>query len=160
MGVADSIQNERNDFYAEDPKVQKKLIRSQINQTLNKNQYLEDDEDMNKNMEYYKYSDYRLNEKHQTNPNYGGPMHEDSYQKMQKMNQINQNPTMMNEEMNMMKAYENDPMKGILEIMQNLSYTNPNQVNAQLFQGMLNASSANKQVLGNMMAGKKFYLKF
>lgn len=160
MGVADSIQNERNDFYAEDPKVQKKLIRSQINQTLNKNQYLEDDEDMNKNMEYYKYSDYRLNEKHQTNPNYGGPMHDESYQKMQKMNQINQNPAMMNEELNMMKAYENDPMKGILEIMQNLSYTNPNQVNAQLFQGMLNASTANKQVLGNMMAGKIFYLKF
>lgn len=159
MGVADSIQNERNDFYAEDPKVQKKLIRSQINQTLNKNQYLEDDEDMNKNMEYYKYSDYRLNEKHQTNPNYGGPMHDESYQKMQKMNQINQNPAMMNEELNMMKAYENDPMKGILEIMQNLSYTNPNQVNAQLFQGMLNASTANKQVLGNMMAGKIFYLK-
>ena len=160
MGVADSIQNERNDFYAEDPKVQKKLIRSQINQTLNKNQYLEDDEDMNKNMEYYKYSDYRLNEKHQTNPNYGGPMHDESYQKMQKMNQINQNPAMMNEELNMMKAYENDPMKGILEIMQNLSYTNPNQVNAQLFQGMLNASTANKQVLGNMMAGKIFYLRF
>ena len=70
------------------------------------------------------------------NPNYGGSMHEDSYQKMQKMNQINSNPSMMNEEMNMMRDYSNDPMKGILEIMQNLSYTNPNQVNAQLFQGM------------------------
>ena len=159
MGVADSIQNERNDFYAEDPKVQKKLIRSQINQTLNKNQYLEDDEDINKNMEYYKYSDYRLNEKHQSNPNYGGAMHEDSYQKMQKMNQINSNPSMMNEEMNMMRDYANDPMKGILEIMQNLSYTNPNQVNAQLFQGMLNASTANKQALGNMMAGNIFCIK-
>ena len=45
------------------------------------------------------------------------------------MNQINQNPSMINEEMNMMRDYANDPMKGILEIMQNLSYTNPNQVN-------------------------------
>ena len=68
MGVADSMQNERNDFYADDPKVQKKLIRSQINNNLNKNQYLEDDEDMNKNMEYYNDSDYRQNEKHQNNP--------------------------------------------------------------------------------------------
>ena len=104
MGVADSMQNERNDFYAEDPKVQKKLIRSQMNQNLNKNAYLEDDEDMNKNMEYYKYSDYRLNEKHQNNPNNGASGHEDSYQKMKQMTQINSNPNMMNEEMNMMNA--------------------------------------------------------
>ena len=158
MGVADSMQNERNDFYADDPKVQKKLIRSQINNNLNKNQYLEDDEDMNKNMEYYKYSDYRQNEKHQNNPNYQGSAQEDSYTKMKQMGQVNSNPNMINEEMNMMNQYANDPMKGIMEIMQNLSYTNPNQVNAQLFQGMLNAS-VNKQVLGNMMAGIQFYLK-
>lgn len=152
------VQNEQaatgnnESFYEQDPKVQKKLIRSHTHHlNTSKGSFQEDD----KCEEYYKYSDYRMADtKGMRDPNAMGqqsnlPMSEDSFMKMKMAAEMNQknnpafNPAMNSPEnnniLNNMQNYPNDPMKGIFEIMQQMSYTSTNQVNAQLFQGMLNA---------------------
>lgn len=155
-----NMQNEQasgtnNEFFAEDPKAQKKLIRSHNHLNTGKATYLEDENEMNK--EYYKYSDYRIVDKNMRGDNMqqgNMNMGDENFMKMKLAAKINENQQNFNQipspdNMNMlnMQNYQNDPMKGIFEIMQNLSYTNTNtnQVNAQLFQGMLNA-----QMKGNL----------
>ena len=115
-------KNNNQDFYPEDQKNRKKLITERT-----KDNFLEDNTDT-QNMEYYKFSEYRMSKEQpdqrgNPNPHISANSNNEEYLKMQqKMNQKNNqnfNPVMGNPQENMMNMqnYQENPMKGILDIL-------------------------------------------